>query len=454
MNEMEDSRQADTFRRDDLRRRDTQRFEDKAAQNKNDIQADIAANAIDNRNDKRRIMENIDNQSLATKTILDRLETLLQNVPTEADLTGRLTQLEDIFERNQKLMAEGVADANYGVAEVKHWMLEIEQELEGVKKQDLVQVNNLLQTVANDTFVEPPPPDVKSLKMEETKKWRIANNKVNKHLNAAERAEVDVAVRARMMETPSDVPPLIRRAQSSIPILSSALSQQQILRQERDAIEARPKFNIVPRAQLGTRIVYSRPNSQAEDEDSQSSVLSDMMGIGLNRKRIDPRHVRFVGRGIALEAEPKKYYEFGKYMISIPHLGNNILKVKYLQNGNEVPSFNSQKISDDLTDFIEDLVDTGKINERHLNKLEAPEKRLFSKLINQSGLYGKFKIRVLKNPNDKAEEDRFELVKGEFIAGNDNPAIVKELKHLIIKFMTEGRIPKNQGHELLFQLSV
>jgi hypothetical protein len=140
-------------------------------------------------------------------------------------------------------------------------------------------------------------------------------------------------------------------------------------------------------------------------------------------------------------------------MISIPHLGNNILKIKNLTNGNEVPAFN-QKISDDMSDFIEDLVDTGKINERNLKKLNAPEKRLFSKLINQSGLYGKFKIRTLKNPDDKIEEDRFELVKGEFIAGNDNPAIVKELKHLIIKFMTEGRIPKNQAHELLFQLSV
>jgi hypothetical protein len=177
-------------------------------------------------------------------------------------------------------------------------------------------------------------------------------------------------------------------------------------------------------------------------------------GVGFNRKMVNPKYAKVIGKGLALHEEPKKFYEFGKYMISMPHLANNVLKVKYLTNGNEVPAFKATKISPDMTDFLEDLCETERINERQLSKLTASEKRVFSKLINQSGLYGKYKVRTIKNPEEEEEENRFELVKGQFVAGNDNPAITKELKHLIIKFMLDGRIPKNQGNELLFQLSI
>jgi hypothetical protein len=385
-------------------------------------------------------------EALATQTILDRLERLLQNVPTEADLNGRLVDLEAVFERNYNSLAEQSIAVSESVKE-------LEQELEGVSKQSVAAVDTLLanakkeSTLANrvvsaspSSGSSPSASDIanieKRLRIQLRDKYGRAKGS---KLTVAMQKEFEQLLIAEIAAWNPPVPqPALKRGNSLdwyVPMARPA--SQESLEEE------------IPISQYA-----AKRNDMAESQNQTNEYMQDLFGYGLNRKRIDPRHVRFVGRGIALEAEPKKYYEFGKYMISIPHLGNNILKVKYLQNGNEVPSFNSQKISDDLTDFIEDLVDTGKINERHLNKLEAPEKRLFSKLINQSGLYGKFKIRVLKNPNDKAEEDRFELVKGEFIAGNDNPAIVKELKHLIIKFMTEGRIPKNQGHELLFQLSV
>ena len=396
-------------------------------------------------------------ESLATQTILDRLERLLQNVPTEEDLNGRLVDLEAVFERNYNSLAEQAIAVSESVKE-------LEQDLEGVSKQSVAAVETLLENAKKESNLanmvsanlsnmvvsaspayasqasSGPSPSASDIANIE-KRLRI---QLRNKYGRAKGSKLTVAMQKEfeqllIAEIAAWNPPVLKRGNSLDwyePMARPA--SQESLEEE------------MPISQYAA----SQRNDMAESQNQTNEFMKDLFGYGLNRKRIDPRHVRFVGRGIALEAEPKKYYEFGKYMISIPHLGNNILKVKYLQNGNEVPSFNSQKISDDLTDFIEDLVDTGKINERNLKKLEAPEKRLFSKLINQSGLYGKFKIRTLKNPEDKVEEDRFELVKGEFIAGNDNPAIVKELKHLIIKFMTEGRIPKNQGHELLFQLSV
>jgi hypothetical protein len=172
------------------------------------------------------------------------------------------------------------------------------------------------------------------------------------------------------------------------------------------------------------------------------------------KKKIVPRFSKIVGRGLSLPTQEEKYREFGKYVISMPHLNQSVLKMKYKKSLTEIPSYRQIKISEDFVDFIENLLDTQKVNEKMLNKLPSEEKRLFAKLINQSGLFGKYKVRIQKSDQEKAEEDRFNLVKGIFVAGNDNPKVKEELRRFIVKFVMEGRIPKAEGNDLLFQLSI
>jgi len=50
------------------------------------------------------------------------------------------------------------------------------------------------------------------------------------------------------------------------------------------------------------------------------------------------------------------------------------------------------------------------------------------------------------------EEDRFNILRGEIIAGNDNVKIAKEFKVILMKFMNEGRIPRRQANEILQEL--
>ena len=62
----------------------------------------------------------------------------------------------------------------------------------------------------------------------------------------------------------------------------------------------------------------------------------------------------------------------------------------------------------------------------------------------------KFKTPV----EDKEEEDikRLQLLFGELNAGNDNPNMIKECKVLIKKYISNGRINKNKGLEMLMEL--
>lgn len=198
--------------------------------------------------------------------------------------------------------------------------------------------------------------------------------------------------------------------------------------------------------------------SNIEIVDEAGNVIpEETEGFGLYSRKASLARTRqapkfMVGRGLALPSNHSKYVEFGKYAISMPQLQKGILTTRYMTSGSPIQTLPPMKITPDFADFMETFIETEHLDEKRLNKLPADEKRLFAKLINGSGLYGKYKVKINKSKEEDDEEKRFHLVKGMFIAGNDNPQVIKELKQLIIKFMADGRIPRSQGQDLLLQL--
>jgi hypothetical protein len=63
------------------------------------------------------------------------------------------------------------------------------------------------------------------------------------------------------------------------------------------------------------------------------------------------------------------------------------------------------------------------------------------------------KVPCPTKSEEEQENDRFEILKGELSAGNDNAELVKEFKSLLFKFIQEGKIPRRQGHEILMDLT-
>lgn len=204
-------------------------------------------------------------------------------------------------------------------------------------------------------------------------------------------------------------------------------------------------------------IAYSEISYQQQPMAKAENIDETGKGMIANRvkNKIQPKYItksKMIGKGLSFNETPK-YIEFGKYCLSIPDLNNEILRVKYQKTMVDVPNF-KKNISNDFVDFIENFIDTQKINDRQLEKLSKEEQKLFKRLINKSGLDVKYKVKDYKDENDVKEEDRFNLVKGQYMAGNDNPRVKEELRKFIIKFMMEGKINKKEGQDILFQLSM
>jgi hypothetical protein len=75
--------------------------------------------------------------------------------------------------------------------------------------------------------------------------------------------------------------------------------------------------------------------------------------------------------------------------------------------------------------------------------------------VKESGLY-KTKDVKLNNPfKEKENEDmnKFEILRGEIEAGNDNPKLVKEMKVLLMKLTKAGYLSRKEALETIEELT-
>jgi len=160
-----------------------------------------------------------------------------------------------------------------------------------------------------------------------------------------------------------------------------------------------------------------------------------------------------VGRGIAVKQTPS-YKEYGKYAIHIPQLEQqDLLNVKYKSLG-QIPKFKPIPVSDVFRDFILDLLENGKPNGRVYTQIAPEERKYFEEMSIGAGVWNSLGLKRTTTSTDEEENKRFELLRGEYLAGNNNTKVISELRKLVVKMMSDGRIRKPQGVELLMELSI
>jgi hypothetical protein len=182
-------------------------------------------------------------------------------------------------------------------------------------------------------------------------------------------------------------------------------------------------------------------------EDMESSSDEDTgQGVKFKHTRVK------VGKGISVKETPS-YKTFGKYVLHMGHLlDKNVANFKYPSLGS-IPSIKPMTISDDYKEFIIDTLENGKPNERLLTRLPNEEQRHFEKVVAGAGLIDTFKLKRNQGKTEKDEINRFNLLRGEVLAGNNNEKLMKELRGLILRFMSDGRIQQKEGTSMLVELS-
>jgi len=381
------------------------------------------------------VQDVLEGDRVRQESIYQQLNDRLDQMPSRQELVDANEVIRRELEETQRLTA-------FSFAENERWIQATLRSVNDILS--AVNVNQMeeLFKLLNEIYIASSPIEAevsRSIGRRELNEIKLqVKNEMGisdlRRISKSEKDEYDMRVNQRIMEMTKSTEPLQATAlpPPEMPEDRKMTAEEQVREQIRKVKEMAKKYGSI---------------GSAFSEEKEGKGVKMLRTKGRNFKRI-------VGKGIELPEQKKTYLEFGKYAISIPALENNILTAKYVINGATIPSLPSQKITEKMSNLLQNFIDTQHLDKKQFDKLEHQDKKLFLKLMKGSGLNSTYDIKIEKPKEEQEEEERFELVKGIYIAGNDNPKIKEELKHFIIKFMNDGRLPKKQALDLLITMSI
>lgn len=206
-------------------------------------------------------------------------------------------------------------------------------------------------------------------------------------------------------------------------------------------------------------------NSAYESYMSQTDL--GMVGDGIQKPKLKTGGVRMTGMGLKSKLnkpykqsithlvdkpieKPRPYTQFGRYYINKHRLEGEGIVAFRQPSGNTIPLLPSEKISKPLAKVVRTLVGRGVPSYEDISELTKEDKMKLQHICKTCKVDSPA-IPKMKGEGQQ-EEDRFNILRGEIIAGNDNVKIAKEFKVMLMKFMNEGRIPRRQANDILQEL--
>jgi hypothetical protein len=195
----------------------------------------------------------------------------------------------------------------------------------------------------------------------------------------------------------------------------------------------------------------------AKQEGERSSLNKSKkitFGCGLARSlkptlMVKPDNIDFEK---GLKKEPS-YFPIGKYVVNKHKLRDNMLLMRTVKGG-QIAELPQMSISPKLGKMLNKIISgNGFPSHSDLTELEDCDKDILYKVFKMSKAEG---IESIPRPNkskDEQEFNRFTILKGEIMAGNNSKELVKEFKTLLVKLIHSDKILRKDAHGILLDLA-
>ena len=146
-----------------------------------------------------------------------------------------------------------------------------------------------------------------------------------------------------------------------------------------------------------------------------------------------------------------KFVQIGKHLINKHRLDDNIVAIKR-NGGSVIPSLPSQRVSMHVGNIIRKLLNGKTPEYDDYNELNNDDKLILDKIAKETQIKDRLQLPKPNKGDQDKDINQFEILKGEILAGNDNPDIVKKFKTMILKLSHNNLLPKGQAKDLLMDL--
>jgi hypothetical protein len=213
----------------------------------------------------------------------------------------------------------------------------------------------------------------------------------------------------------------------------------------------------------GQRQVELRGRSESVASSAIASALENVAQLSgrRNPQRADldqppASRTSVVGRGLSVAEDKgirmKKVAPFGRYFINLSKLNDDIICLS-TKNNTAVPSCRTLRVSVSVGNILRKMVNGRNPAYDDIQKLNEDDKREIHSLFKKAQIVMGEGMEIPK-PVDIVEDlNRFNILKGEVLAGNDGKETIKAFKLLVLKLMNSGHLPKGQAKSLLVDLA-
>jgi len=150
--------------------------------------------------------------------------------------------------------------------------------------------------------------------------------------------------------------------------------------------------------------------------------------------------------------QDKKFIPFGRFVINKNRLDKGVLAIKR-PSGSVIAQFPSQRISPKVQKILTNIIGGSMHSFEDYSELDDDERAYLHRLSDFSNIDSRLRLPAPKLNKDDQDTNRFEILKGQILAGNDNPQMVKEFKLLILKLSRNKLLPSGQTKDLLMTLA-
>tara|TARA_R110000751_G_scaffold7427_3_gene30367 strand:+ start:235 stop:1989 length:1755 start_codon:yes stop_codon:yes gene_type:complete len=148
----------------------------------------------------------------------------------------------------------------------------------------------------------------------------------------------------------------------------------------------------------------------------------------------------------------KRFVPLGRYIINKHRLDDDVVALKR-PAGSCIKEFPSQRVSGGLGKIIRHIVGGGIPDFDDLEALDDGEKAYLHRLSKETHILDRLSIPAPKKNESDKEIDKFNIMRGEIMSGNDNKELIKKFKLATMKLMNLNKLPKSQAREILFDLT-
>ena len=137
-----------------------------------------------------------------------------------------------------------------------------------------------------------------------------------------------------------------------------------------------------------------------------------------------------------------EYVDFGKYALSLKQLQKNRFMLRTKAKKNPVLSFKTIVLSRKVKAIVQKLLEGVEISFEDIDALSEDEKNDIDTIVSFTNINNKLRIPNTKRTQLDKKLNKFNVLRGSIISGNDNKSLLREFRSLLLELSNENYISK------------